>query len=323
MLLIFVLAAFCWTKSLLCNVADFTGMPYQFRVFKYSDFISLIWKGPYYDKISVTSVKKECLDSKKTLQSLQLSKRWFPSLFSEQPSETPGHLSVSNINNDAFNQGFSQFLEVFFRDMFLEDSAQIPSQRNRIPWIRPDDVIYRLDAHLSKHHPSRRRELTVRAFLYFEKLWTAPACIRPDVSAARSDATQCSTRYGFLSKTQIWEDSCNRLDDVDSRPDTLIHKASRAFKIQTFGRQSSWSGRTSYIYRNCVHQINCPDDHFYGSDSRSLNMKIACSEGETIRTTRQHRLDAAQIRKEFLRNFGKPIAYLSIQTPYDYHPDGA
>jgi hypothetical protein len=133
MLLIFVLAAFCWTKSLLCNVADFTGMPYQFRVFKYSDFISLIWKGPYYDKISVTSVKKECLDSKKTLQSLQLSKRWFPSLFSEQPSETPGHLSVSNINNDAFNQGFSQFLEVFFRDMFLEDSAQIPSQRNRIP----------------------------------------------------------------------------------------------------------------------------------------------------------------------------------------------
>jgi hypothetical protein len=122
-----VLAAFCWTKSLLCNVVDFTGIPYQFRVFKYSEFISLIWKGPYYDKISVTSVKKECLDSKKTLQSLQLSKRWIPSLSSEWPSETPGHLSVSNINNDAFNQGFSQFSEVLFRDMFLEDSAQITS----------------------------------------------------------------------------------------------------------------------------------------------------------------------------------------------------
>jgi len=27
-LLVFVLAAFCWTKSLLCNVAAFTGMPY-------------------------------------------------------------------------------------------------------------------------------------------------------------------------------------------------------------------------------------------------------------------------------------------------------
>jgi hypothetical protein len=41
-LLVFVLAAFCWTKSLSCTVTDFTGMPYQFRVFKYSEFISLI-----------------------------------------------------------------------------------------------------------------------------------------------------------------------------------------------------------------------------------------------------------------------------------------
>jgi hypothetical protein len=41
---------------------------------------------------------------------------------------------------------------------------------------------------------------------------------------------------GFLSKTQIWEDSCNHPDDVDSRSDTLIHKASHAFKIQTSGR---------------------------------------------------------------------------------------
>jgi hypothetical protein len=106
-LLVLELAAFCWTKSLLCNVTDFTGMLYQFRVFKYSEFISLIWKKPYYDKISVTSVKKEYLDSKKTLQSLQLSKRWIPSLSFERPSETPGHLSISNINNDAFNQGFS------------------------------------------------------------------------------------------------------------------------------------------------------------------------------------------------------------------------
>jgi hypothetical protein len=28
--------------------------------------------------------------------------------------------------------------------------------------------------------------------------------------------------------------------------------------------------------------------------------------------TGQHRLDAAQIRKEFLQNFGKPIAQLSV-----------
>jgi hypothetical protein len=41
---------------------------------------------------------------------------------------------------------------------------------------------------------------------------------------------------GFLSKTQIWEDSCNRPVDVDSHPDVFIHKASRAFKIKTSGR---------------------------------------------------------------------------------------
>jgi hypothetical protein len=126
-LLVFVLATFCWTKSLSCTVDDFTGMPYQFKVFKYSEFISLIWKWPYYDKISVTSFKKEFSDSKKTLQSLQLSKSQIQSLSSELPSGTPGHLSVSNINNDAFNQGFNQFSEVFFRHMFLEESAQSTS----------------------------------------------------------------------------------------------------------------------------------------------------------------------------------------------------
>jgi hypothetical protein len=111
--LVFVSVAFCWTKSLSCTIIDFTGMPYQFRVFKYSEFISLIWKGSYYDKISVTSVKKEFSDSKKTLQTLQLNKSRIPSLSSERPSETPGHSSVSNINNDAFKHGFSQFSEIF------------------------------------------------------------------------------------------------------------------------------------------------------------------------------------------------------------------
>jgi hypothetical protein len=72
---------------------------------------------------------------------------------------------------------------------------------------------------------------------------------------------------GFLSKIQLWKDRCNRLDDVDFHPDALIQKASSAFKIKTFGRQSSWFGRASYIYENCVHQINRPDDHSYGPNA--------------------------------------------------------
>jgi hypothetical protein len=110
---------------------------------------------------------------------------------------------------------------------------------------------------------------------------------------------------------------------VDSRLDALIHKASIAFKIQKFGRQSSWSGHGSIRYGNCVHQINRPDDHSLGPDTRSLGMEITCSGSATVWTTGQHHLDAAQIRKEFQRNFGKPIAQLSVRTSYDYCPDNA
>jgi len=37
---------------------------------------------------------------------------------------------------------------------------------------------------------------------------------------------------GFLSKTLIWEDNCNCLEDVCSRSDALHHKASRTSKVQ-------------------------------------------------------------------------------------------
>jgi hypothetical protein len=72
---------------------------------------------------------------------------------------------------------------------------------------------------------------------------------------------------GFPSKTQLWEDQCNRPNDVDSHPEALIHKASITYKIQTSRRQSSWSGHVSIRYGNCVHQINRPDDHPLGPDA--------------------------------------------------------
>jgi hypothetical protein len=96
--------------------------------------------------------------------------------------------------NDAFYQGFSYFQNLHFRAVFLEDYAQIPSKSNRIPCIRPNDMIFRQDAQLSKHHPSGRRELSIRTFLCVEKLRTAPGCIRLDVSGTRPDTFQCSTR---------------------------------------------------------------------------------------------------------------------------------
>jgi len=109
----------------------------------------------------------------------------------------------------------------------------------------------------------------------------------------------------FHSKTQLWEDRCYRPEDVDSHLDVLIHKASIAFKIQMSGRYSSWSGRASIRYGNCVHKINRPDDHPLGPDARSLGMEITCSGSAIVRTIKHHRPDAAQIRKEFQRNFRK------------------
>jgi hypothetical protein len=72
-----------------------------------------------------------------------------------------------------------------------------------------------------------------------------------------------------------------------------------------------------------VHLINRLDDHSLGLDARRLDMEIAYSWSVIIRTKGQHRPDAAQIRKQFQQDFEKPIAQLSVQTPYDYRPDGA
>jgi hypothetical protein len=106
---------------------------------------------------------------------------------------------------------------------------------------------------------------------------------------------------GFPSKTQIWEDRCNRPDDVDSRPNAFNHKSSCAFKIQTSGWQHSWSRRVSYIYENCVHQINRPDDHSLGPDARSLNMEIACSWSATV----QRQGNTVRTRLKSRKNFSK------------------
>jgi hypothetical protein len=43
--------------------------------------------------------------------------------------------------------------------------------------------------------------------------------------------------------------------------------ARRAYKVQPSGSQPSWSGRSSFIYGNCVHQFNCPDVTFQGPDA--------------------------------------------------------
>jgi hypothetical protein len=69
------------------------------------------------------------------------------------------------------------------------DDRAIPSGRPFVHCsIRLDDVPYRPDSRQTKHHPSGRRTFPSKPSLFQEA--TVPACIRPDVSAARPDASQ-------------------------------------------------------------------------------------------------------------------------------------
>jgi hypothetical protein len=123
-------------------------------------------------------------------------------------------------------------------------------------------------------------------------------CIRSDDVAIPSRLHSVFDKHwGFCFKTQLWEDGPNRPDDVWSRLDDVLHKASRAYKVQPSGRQFSWSGRSSIIYGNCVHQFNRPDISLQGLDAKSLIMVIMCSRSATVRTLGQHHLDAALLWK--------------------------
>jgi len=105
---------------------------------------------------------------------------------------------------------------------------------------------------------------------------------------------------GFLSKTQIWEDRCNRSDDMDFRSDALIHKASIAIQIQTSGRQSSWFGRAKPLYGNYLQRtFNRPDNRETPSGCGSQTGKIF---SEILRIS---------------------VAQLSIRMAYDHRLDGA
>jgi len=155
----------------------------------------------------------------------------------------------------------------------------------RFPVSRPDDMSSCPNAQLSKapairttchtiwtlirlkHHPFGRRGFPSRPSSMsrsFELLQLASVrMIQQPVRATLS--VRSSFRISF--QTQIWEDCCNRPDDVDSRSGALIHKVSISIQIQTSGRQSSWSGRAFISYGNCVHQISRPDDHQPGLDA--------------------------------------------------------
>jgi len=80
-----------------------------------------------------------------------------------------------------------------------------PSGRPAVQsFSRPNDVSYRSHTHQTKASSVRTTWIPVRTFLCVEKPRTTPACILPDVSAARPDDSQCSTKLQiFFPKSNM------------------------------------------------------------------------------------------------------------------------
>jgi hypothetical protein len=115
-------------------------------------------------------------------------------------------------------------------------------------------VSYRPDAHQTKASSVRTTWIPVRTFLCVEKLRTALACIRLDVSTTRSDDSQCSTKASdFLSNLQ-------------------------SGKIAATLRTTWIPVRTRYSLmqvRNSNSTVRTPAYH--GPDARMTDIEIACS----------------------------------------------
>jgi hypothetical protein len=95
-----------------------------------------------------------------------------------------------------------------------------------------------------------------------------------------------SSRRSQCSSSSVWTTWLYRPDDIqcltsirvsDSRHSygkmaaTVRTMSSlrqeRAYQVQQFGRHPSWSGQSSFIYGNCVHRFNRPDDDPHGPDA--------------------------------------------------------
>jgi len=170
--------------------------------------------------------------------------------------------------------------------------------------FRPDDVDFHPD------HP-----------LYREAC--VPACIRPDVSAARPDTSQYSTKLQILSKfiygkiattvRMTWIPVRTRFSlRQESQfkfncPDASLPSFGRAYIrygncVINFNRLDaclSWSGDTHHRYGNCVLKINHPDDHSPWSGRAKPYMEITCNGHANVQTWLSNRKDFQRKSQKF------------------------
>jgi hypothetical protein len=103
-----------------------------------------------------------------------------------------------------------------------------------------------------------------------------PACIRPNVSAARPDASQYSISFWFLSKFQEREDqSTVRPMWYPVRTRVSLRQESQ-FKYDRPDVWQLWSERTCIIEGNCRSTSTVRTTAYHGPDACIANMEIAC-----------------------------------------------
>jgi hypothetical protein len=189
-----------------------------------------------------------------------------------------------------------------------EDSAQFTSQKNRIPCSRPKDVIYHLDAHLSKassvrttrtfrldlplcreasncssFHPSRRFKSTSGRHSVFDQLWDflPKQKYGKIVAIVRTLWTPVRTRsYGKY---------CIQNPDVWTLLFMVRTREHQIWKLRASDQPSRlpflWSRRSKPWYGNYVQRkCDCPDDRASHSECGSNRDKISATFWKAGRT---------------------------------------
>jgi hypothetical protein len=193
----------------------------------------------------------------KILHSLQVRK--FSSLSAVRttchPVQTPNYPKHHLSGRHGFPSGRASVKVSSVRTMryFCPDSHQCLEASNSQDCILPDVMANHLDT-LQSSRRSQCSNVSVRTtWLY------------------RPDAIQCLTSIRVSDSRHSYGKTAATVRAMSS-----IRKEC-AYQVQPSGREPSWSGRSSFIYGNCVHQFNRPDDHPPGPDAPSLIMVITCS----------------------------------------------
>jgi hypothetical protein len=126
---------------------------------------------------------------------------------------------------------------------------------------------FRSDAHQcleasnsSRLHPSERNGKSPGRSSEFKKI-PVFQCIRPDAIQCLTSIKVSASRHSYGRTAATVLTMCDPVRTIFSI------RQERAYQVQPSGRLPSWSGRSSFIYGNCVHQFNRPDVILYGPDA--------------------------------------------------------